>query len=125
MALQEQLPGPDSFLYNTGPVNSLDDPTLNFQPDVQLTRIDMTRTPPETQTLLTDAKVAPSHVGNASMPNYQALRNEADRQLRQRPAKSFAGQADDPFFLDLRVFDLLYGTNLKEAGNDTLDQLST
>ena len=35
--------------------------------------------------------------------------------------KSFAGQADDPFFLDLRIFDLLYGTNLKEAGNDTLD----
>ncbi|MEO6713598.1 MAG: DUF4331 domain-containing protein, partial [Mycobacteriales bacterium] len=32
----------------------------------------------------------------------------------------FAGQADDPFFLDLRVFDLLYGTNLKEVGNDSL-----
>jgi hypothetical protein len=30
------------------------------------------------------------------------------------------GQVDDPFFLDLRVFDLLYGTNLKEAGNDSL-----
>jgi hypothetical protein len=31
-----------------------------------------------------------------------------------------AGQSDDPFFLDLRVFDLLYGGNLSEVGNDTL-----
>ncbi|HEY3241187.1 MAG TPA: DUF4331 domain-containing protein, partial [Acidimicrobiia bacterium] len=81
---------------------------------------DMTKTPPETQTLLADAKVAPSHVGAASMPNYQALRNEAIASFGTA-GKSFAGQADDPFFLDLRVFDLLYGTNLKEAGNDTLD----
>jgi hypothetical protein len=111
---------PSSFLYNTGPVNSLSDPTLNFQQTYTLTRIDMTKTPPETQTLLADAKVAPSHVGAASMPNYQALRNEAIASFGTA-GKSFAGQADDPFFLDLRVFDLLYGTNLKEAGNDTLD----
>jgi hypothetical protein len=32
----------------------------------------------------------------------------------------FAGQTDDPFFLDLRVFDLLYGGDLSEAGVDTL-----
>ena len=35
-------------------------------------------------------------------------------------ARRFAGQAADPFFLDLRVFDLLYGGNLKEAGHNTL-----
>ncbi|MGY0237179.1 DUF4331 domain-containing protein, partial [Longispora urticae] len=34
--------------------------------------------------------------------------------------KSFTGQADDPFFADLRVFDLLYGGNLSEVGQDTL-----
>ena len=34
--------------------------------------------------------------------------------------QSYAGQADDPFFLDLRVFDLLYGGNLSEVGQDTL-----
>src|SRR5262249_20641771 len=34
--------------------------------------------------------------------------------------KTFAGQADDPFFLDLRVFDLLYGANLTEVGQDTV-----
>ena len=111
---------PATFLYNTGPVNSLNDPTLNFRQTYTLTRIDMTKNPPETQTLATDVPTAPSHVGNASMPNYQALRNQAIISFGAS-GKSFAGQADDPFFLDLRVFDLLYGTNLKEAGNDTLD----
>jgi hypothetical protein len=70
---------PSSFLYNTGPVNSLNDATLNFQQTYTLTRIDMTKNPPETQTLLTDAKVAPSHVGGASMPNYQALARPTTR----------------------------------------------
>jgi uncharacterized membrane protein YgcG len=53
------------------------------------------------------------------MPDYAALRQEAITSFG-KGAKTFAGQADDPFFLDLRVFDLLYGTTLKEAGTDTL-----
>jgi hypothetical protein len=53
------------------------------------------------------------------MPDYGKLRDAAAVTL---PGgwKSFAGQADDPFFLDLRVFDLLYGGNLSEVGQDTL-----
>jgi hypothetical protein len=34
---------------------------------------------------------------------------------------AFAGQADDSFFLDLRIFDLLYGGDLSERGFDTLN----
>ena len=34
---------------------------------------------------------------------------------------SWVGQSDDAFFLDLRVFDLLYGGDFSEAGDDTLD----
>ena len=45
----------------------------------------------------------------ASMPNYSALREPGDRARSPAAAGPFAGQADDPFFLDLRVFDLLYG----------------
>jgi hypothetical protein len=51
------------------------------------------------------------------------LRNEA---IKKTGAETtFAGQADDPFFLDLRVFDLLYGGNtggkgFTEFGNDSL-----
>jgi Domain of unknown function (DUF4331) len=111
---------PNTFLYNTGPVTSLNDRDLNFYQtyDLQLVRR-QGGVLKSTTTLLHDVPVAPSNVGKASMPNYATLRNQAIRSL---PAggKVFAGQADDAFFLDLRVFDLLYGGNLSEVGDDTL-----
>jgi len=106
----------DTFLYNNGPVNSFDDPTLLFKQTYKLEKINAAG---KATTLIDTGKVAPSNVGAASMPNYGALRDEAITDTSDG-GKSFAGQADDPFFLDLRVFDLLYGTTLKEAGNDTL-----
>ena len=104
----------NTFLYNTGQVTSLSDPDLNFTQQYTLQKI----TPYGSQTLLRNAPVAPSDVGPASMPNYAALSNAAVTPFGH--SKSFAGQADDPFFLDLRVFDLLYGANLSEVGHDTL-----
>src|SRR5947209_7768330 len=107
----------DTFLYNTGPVNDLNDPNLNFTQTYTLERI----ANGASQTLLSNAAVAPSDVGAASMPDYGKLRSQAIVPIAGGAGRSFAGQADDPFFLDLRVFDLLYGANLKEAGADTLD----
>ena len=56
------------------------------------------------------------------MPDYGTLRDQAITTL-PGGGKTFAGQADDPFFLDLRVFDLLYGGDLSEVGQDTLRRL--
>ncbi len=106
---------PNTFLYNTGPVTALDDPDLNFRQTYDLKLI----AGGHTQTLAAGLPVAPSNVGKASMPNYASLRSAAVRSLGGA-SKTFAGQADDPFFLDLRVFDLLYGGNLSEVGNDTV-----
>jgi hypothetical protein len=103
-----------TFLYNTGPVNSIHDATLNFYQTYTLQRIDHGGA----KTVAT-GQAAPSRVGPASMPNYGHLADEAVTPV-QGGGKTFAGQADDPFFLDLRVFDLLYGANLKETGHDTL-----
>ena len=113
---------PNTFLYNTGPVTSLDDPDLNFRQTYDL-QVITTGTAGTTTTLIDNAPVAPSNVGPASMPNYAALRNEAVRSIGAQGVggQGFAGQADDPFFLDLRIFDLLYGGNLSEVGNDTLN----
>ncbi|MGW8376165.1 DUF4331 domain-containing protein [Actinacidiphila sp. SB3-2] len=110
----------DTFLYNTGPVTSLDDPNLNYRQtyDLQLLHFDDGRLT-RTDTLANDAPIAPSNVGKASMPQYDQLKQQAVRRLGTG-GKSFVGQADDPFYLDLRVFDLLYGGNLSEVGNDTL-----
>ena len=108
--------GTDTFLYNNGPVKSIDDPTLLFRQTYTLEQLDGEGN--VTKTLAENAKVAPSRVGAASMPDYEALRDEAITEVEG--GKTFAGQADDPFFLDLRVFDLLYGTDLSEAGQDSL-----
>jgi len=110
---------PNTFLMNTGPVSKLTDTTLNFYQTYDLTEING-RTG-ATKTLLANAISAPSNVGAASMPDYASLRNQAIVPFDNGSSKSFVGQADDPFFLDLRIFDLLYGANLKEAGHDTLD----
>ncbi|WP_439379043.1 DUF4331 domain-containing protein [Amycolatopsis lexingtonensis] len=109
--------GNDTFLYNDDPVTSLDDPDLLFRQTYTLTLID--RPNGRVTTLASGAKVAPSNVGPASMPNYGVLRNQAITGI-PGGGQSFAGQADDPFFLDLRVFDLLYGGNLSEVGQDTV-----
>ncbi|UNO43413.1 DUF4331 domain-containing protein [Streptomyces sp. MST-110588] len=117
---EESYRSKDTFLYNTGPVTSLDDPDLNYRQtyDLQLLQFkDGKQT--GTQTLADDAPIAPSNVGKASMPRYGDLRKQAVRAVGGS-GTSYVGQADDPFFLDLRVFDLLYGGDLSEVGRDTL-----
>ena len=116
---------PNTFLYNTGVVHHLTDSTLNFRQVYNLTRITWTAAGKvaSSTVLGKNLPVAPSDTGLASMPNYATLRNESIKTIGSR--KTFAGQADDPFFLDLRVFDLLYGGNtggkgFTEFGNDSL-----
>ncbi len=106
--------GTNTFLYNNGPVTSLDDENLLYRQSFTLSRY-------KNQRWATIAKgpVAPSNVGKASMPNYGKLRDAAITKVAGG-GQTFAGQADDPFFLDLRVFDLLYGGDLSETGTDTL-----
>src|SRR3712207_120256 len=109
---------PNTFLYNVGPVTSLDDPDLNVFQLFTLTRWTVDNDGNATPSVVGSGQVAPSYVGNASMPNYPALADQAIYTFGA--TRAFAGQADDPFYLDLRVFDLLYGTDLKQVGNDSL-----
>ena len=108
--------GNRTFLYNNGPVTSLDDENLLFK---QTYTLESSFGGGPFKKRIVDAPVAPSWTGATSMPNYRTLRDQATVQL---PGgwKLYAGQADDPFFLDLRVFDLLYGGDLSETGQDTL-----
>jgi hypothetical protein len=107
---------PNSFLYNTGVVSSLSDPDLNFRQTYVLQRI----APGGVTTLLSKVRAAPSFTGKASMPDYGLLSRAAVMPFANGMGKSFAGPADDPFFADLRVFDLLYGGDLSETGVDSL-----
>ncbi len=111
-----------TFLYNTGVVNSLSDTTLNFYQTYDLERIRHSGTHVVDKILVNNAISAPSDVGDASMPDYDSLADSAITTFGPKNgSKVWAGQADDPFFLDLRVFDLGYGANLSEVGHDTLN----
>ncbi|TCO55106.1 DUF4331 domain-containing protein [Actinocrispum wychmicini] len=105
-----------TFLYNNGPVTSLDDPNLLFRQNYKLEVWDYEG---RNKTVVRKGRVAPSDVGPASMPDFRTLRDQA---ITKFPGGglSYVGPADDPFFLELRVFDFLYGGKLQEVGQDTL-----
>ena len=93
----------NTFLYNTGPVMNLTDPTLNIR---QFYSVDRVTDDGVRATLFADVPVAPSNVGTKSMPNYEALARQAITEIPST-GRVFAGQRDDPFFVDLAIFDLL------------------
>lgn len=105
----------DTFLAATGPVTSLTDKNLNAYQTYKLVRIKKGKT----KVIVGNKRVAPSNIGTASMPDYAKLRDQATT-TPKKGVKSFVGQAEDSFFLDLRVFDLLYGGDLSQVGDDTL-----
>ncbi|MFC4535838.1 DUF4331 domain-containing protein [Sphaerisporangium dianthi] len=111
----EDRRGTSTFLYNNGPVTSLDDENLLFRQRYTLKKFTARD---GWTTVIKDGVVAPSNTGAASMPDYGTLRAQSVRKL-PGGGQTFAGQADEAFFLDLRVFDLLYGGDLSEVGQDT------
>ncbi len=110
---------PGTFLYNTGQVTSLGDTDLNVYQTYDLTRI---KAGGGSTLLLSDEMVVPVNVGEGSMPGYNTNLFDAGTVAFGGDVTSYSwvGQSDDPFFLDLRVFDLLYGGDLSEVGDDTL-----
>jgi hypothetical protein len=95
---------PDTFLYNTGPVTTLDDPDLNVVQTYSVTKI----FEGQRYDLGRDLTVAPANVGPRSTPNYeQDLASKAVYDV-EHGHRVFAGPRDDPFFVDLgSAFDLL------------------
>ena len=96
-----------TFLYNVGPVTTLDDPDLNVRQTYTLTRIDVVGGVEQATVLGTHLPVAPWFVGPVSMPDYKSLARQAVQML-PGGYKVFVGPRDDPFFVDLAsLFDLL------------------
>jgi hypothetical protein len=99
------LRNPGTFLYNTGPIGSLDSASWNRPQTYTVTRVDAhTRA---SQVIVADGKVPPVNIGPRSTPaaTYDALAQSAVETVGG--SKFFAGQRDDPFFVDLgSIFDL-------------------
>jgi hypothetical protein len=94
---------PHTFLYNTGPIDSLRSPNLNRFQTYTVTRREHGRT----HTLARHVPVAPANIGPRSTPHYATLAAQAVHALPGGGAV-FAGPRADPFYVDLgSVFDLL------------------
>ena len=98
---------PETFLYNTGPITSLGDANWNRPQTYSVTLMRGGPGRSERSELLgTDLPTPPDNIGPRSTPNYDALAAAAVRSL-PGGIRVFAGQRDDPFFVDLgSVFDL-------------------
>jgi hypothetical protein len=96
---------PDTFLYNTGPITSLTDTNWNMPQTYTVTRVENGRK----RTLAQNLTTPPDNIGSRSTPNYHNLAAEAVHTLARVHGSGmvFAGQRDDPFFVDLgSIFDL-------------------
>lgn len=94
---------PNTFLYNTGPITSLDDTDWNIRQRYSLVAV----RGHQTTNLGANLPTPPVNIGPASTPNYESLAESAIATL-PGGIKTFCGQRDDPFWVDLGgVFDLL------------------
>jgi hypothetical protein len=90
--------GIPTFLYNDGPVTTLTDENL-LAPQTYVVQKNGTN-------IATKVRTAPANIGPRSTPNYGMLSKQAVGSLADG-TKLFAGQRDDPFFVDLgSIFDL-------------------
>ena len=95
-----------TFLYNTGPVTTIDDADLNVRQFYTVTRVAGNRRTGASTTLGSSFQVAPANIGPKSTPDYNALATASIGSL-PNGGKVFAGPRDDPFFVDLgSIFDL-------------------
>jgi hypothetical protein len=104
---------PNSFLYALPGVTGIGDSKLNVVQTYSITR-ERYRNGREisARQVASGLPVAPNNVGPKTIPNYGAVAAQAIRNLPSG-GKVFAGQADDPFFVDLgSAFDAI---NIRSA----------
>jgi hypothetical protein len=105
---RNELRDANTFLYNTGPVLTLDSANLNMRQYYTVTRIAGARRTGATTSLGGSFQVAPANIGPKSTPDYASLASGAVFDLGNNAGKVFAGPRDDPFFVDIAsIVDLL------------------
>src|SRR5579859_7525088 len=95
------LRDPDTFLYNTGPIESLNSPNWNRRQTYDVTLVTNSA-----KTLATNLACPPCNIGPLSTPDYGALAAGAVHAL-PGGITVFAGQRAEGFYVDLgAIFDL-------------------
>ena len=98
---------PDTFLYNTGQIQTIDSPAWNRKQFYSVTRITKGKKGRrKTEVLGDNLPCPPCNIGPRSTPNYAALGDAAINDL-PGDIRVFAGQRLDGFYVDLgSIFDL-------------------
>jgi hypothetical protein len=101
-AFQTNLQDPNTFLYNTGPILSLDSPNWNSRQSYTVTQVKNG----QSDTLASGLACPPCNIGPLSTPNYAQLAQSAVHSIANG-IKVFAGQRAEGFYVDLgAIFDL-------------------
>lgn len=101
-----QTANPNTALYNTGPIGSLDDPDWNIRQVYSVTKVLGRRRSGHREVLASELISPPVRIGPRSTPDYEALAAAAIHEL-DGGRKVFAGQREEAFFVDLgAIFDL-------------------
>lgn len=95
---------PLTFLYNVAPIKHITDPAWNERQYITITEHISGSAP---VVLVGNKLTAPSNIGSKSTPTYTTLEGEAIYPILGGTGKAFAGQTDDPFWVDLQIFDLV------------------
>ncbi len=96
------IDNPNTFLYNTGPILSINDSSWNRRQTYTVSRVERGRP----QVLATNLPCPPCNIGPLSTPDYLTLVDQATIDLGPRTSV-FAGQRAEGFYVDLgAVFDL-------------------
>jgi len=100
------ITNPDTFLYNNGTIESPTDANLVVQQTYTVTKVNMATG--ARSAVAANVPTAPYPVGKRTYPNdsYDMVANQAIH-AAAGDIKIFAGPRDDPFFINLKVFDLL------------------
>jgi hypothetical protein len=97
-----EITDPNTFLYNTGPITSLQSPSWNRRQSYSVTRVDRDGN----HVLGSGIPCPPCNIGPLSTPDYVGLAGEATTVLAPG-TKVLAGQRAEGFYVDLgAVFDL-------------------
>jgi Domain of unknown function (DUF4331) len=100
---QTQLRNPDTFLYNTGPILSLDSPNWNRRQFYSVSKVNAQGGVAQLGAALA---CPPCNIGPLSTPDYPALAGAAVHALGGG-VRVFAGQRAEGFYVDLgSIFDL-------------------
>jgi hypothetical protein len=107
-AFKTKVGNPNSFLYALPGVGSINDSKLNVKQTYNITREVYKNGKKRSEKVIARGiPVAPNNVGPSTFPNYDAVAAQAIRSL-PGGGKVFAGQRDDPFFVDLgQTFDAI------------------